>query len=200
MRSYKVYGDSISGNCLKVKWTLDLLDQRYKWVETSVLKGETRTAEYLGLNPAGQVPLLITPDGQALAQSNAILLYLAEKHGGEVLPTAAFDRAKVYEWLFWEQYSHEPYIAVRRFLKAFLGKSDLDIDPKLLERGNAALTRMEHQLEAAAFIAGEKFSVADISLVAYTRTASSGGFELGAFPRVKAWIATVEKRLGIGAV
>lgn len=200
MRSYKVYGDSISGNCLKVKWTLDLLDQRYKWVETSVLKGETRTAEYLGLNPAGQVPLLITPDGQALAQSNAILLYLAEKHGGEVLPTAAFDRAKVYEWLFWEQYSHEPYIAVRRFLKAFLGKSDLDIDPKLLERGNAALTRMERQLEAAAFIAGEKFSVADISLVAYTRTASSGGFELGAFPRVKAWIATVEKRLGIGAV
>lgn len=200
MRSYKVYGDSISGNCLKVKWTLDLLDQRYKWVETSVLKGETRTAEYLGLNPAGQVPLLITPDGQALAQSNAILLYLAEKHGGEVLPTAAFDRAKVYEWLFWEQYSHEPYIAVRRFLKAFLGKSDPDIDPKLLERGNAALTRMERQLEAAAFIAGEKFSVADISLVAYTRTASSGGFELGAFPRVKAWIATVEKRLGIGAV
>lgn len=200
MRSYKVYGDSISGNCLKVKWTLDLLDQRYKWVETSVLKGETRTAEYLGLNPAGQVPLLITPDGQALAQSNAILLYLAEKHGGEVLPTAAFDRAKVYEWLFWEQYSHEPYIAVRRFLKAFLGKSDLDIDPKLLERGNAALTRMERQLEAAAFIAGEKFSVADISLVAYTRTASSGGFELGAFPRVKAWIATVEKRLGIGTV
>lgn len=200
MRSYKVYGDSISGNCLKVKWTLDLLDQRYEWVETSVLKGETRTAEYLGLNPAGQVPLLITPDGQALAQSNAILLYLAEKHGGEVLPTAAFDRAKVYEWLFWEQYSHEPYIAVRRFLKAFLGKSDPDIDPKLLERGNAALTRMERQLEAAAFIAGEKFSVADISLVAYTRTASSGGFELGAFPRVKAWIATVEKRLGIGAV
>ena len=200
MRSYKVYGDSISGNCLKVKWTLDLLDQRYKWVETSVLKGETRTAEYLGLNPAGQVPLLITPDGQALAQSNAILLYLAEKHGGEVLPTAAFDRAKVYEWLFWEQYSHEPYSAVRRFLKAFLGKSDPDIDPKLLKRGNAALTRMERQLEAAAFIAGEKFSVADISLVAYTRTASSGGFELGAVPRVKAWIATVEKRLGIGAV
>ncbi len=169
-------------------------------METSVLKGETRTAEYLALNPAGQVPVLITPDGQALAQSNAILLYLAEKHGGEVLPTAPFARAKVYEWLFWEQYSHEPYIAVRRFLKAFIGKSDADIDPKLLERGNAALARMERQLEAAAFIAGEEFSVADISLVAYTRTASSGGFELGAFPRVKAWIATVEKRLGIGAV
>ncbi len=198
MSAYKVYGDSLSGNCLKVKWTLDLVGRSYAWIETSVLKGETRSEKFLALNPAGQVPLLITPAGEPLAQSNAIILYLAEAHGGDLLPKETFARAKVYEWLFWEQYSHEPYIAVRRFQKFYLKKSDADIDPKLMEKGLAALTRMERQLRASSWIAGEEFSVADISLVAYTRAADEGGFDLNAFPSVKGWVARVEERFRQG--
>lgn len=199
MSGYKVHGDSISGNCLKVKWTLDLLGEPYEWIETSVLKGETRTPDFLALNPTGQVPLLTTAKGRGLAQSNAIILHLAEKHGGGLLPEKNFDRARVYEWLFWEQYSHEPYVAVRRFLKTYLKREDADLDPKLLERGLAALARMERQLETSAWIAGASFSLADISLVAYTRVAHEGGFDLNAFPRVEAWVAHVEKRLDLGA-
>ncbi len=200
MSGYKVFGDSVSGNCLKVKWTLDLIGQKFDWIETNILKGESRTPDFLALNPAGQVPLLITPKGRALAQSNAILLYLAEKHGGDLLPEKSFDRAKVYEWLFWEQYSHEPYIAVRRFLKTYLGKPDSELDPKLMDKGLSALTRMERQLGEAAWIAGDDFTLADISLVAYTRVAHEGGFDLNAFPGVKAWTLRVEKRLDIGAL
>jgi glutathione S-transferase len=200
MSGYRIYGDGVSGNCLKVKWTLELLGADYEWIETNILKGETRTGEFLALNPAGQVPLLLTPMGHALAQSNAIILYLNEKHDGGLLPNRAFERAKVYEWLFWEQYSHEPYIAVRRFLKTYLNKPEPELDPKLLDRGLAALSRMETQLGAAKWIAGDEFSLADISLVAYTRVAHEGGFDLNAFASVGAWVARVEKRLGIGAL
>lgn len=199
MNAYRLYGDGRSGNCLKAKWTLDFLKQRYDWTEISVLEGETRTTEFLALNPAGQVPLLITKNGEALAQSNAILLFLAESHGGGLIPEDVFARAKVFEWLFWEQYSHEPYIAVRRFQKFYLKKPDSEIEPKLLERGLAALSRMEGQLAAATWIGGEAFSVADISLVAYTRAAHEGGFDLNAFPSVKSWVARVEERLAIGS-
>lgn len=200
MSAYKIYGDPVSGNCLKVKWTADTLGLDYEWINTDVLKGETRTEKFLALNPAGQVPLLATPDGRTLAQSNAILLYLAEAHGGDLIPRDTLVRAKVYEWLFWEQYSHEPYIAVRRFLKTYLKKADREIDPKLLEKGLAALTRMERQLASSPWIAGDAFTLADISLVAYTRAAHEGGFDLHAFPAVKDWVARVEKRLDIGAL
>ena len=200
MSGYRIYGDAVSGNCLKVKWTADLLGVDHEWIETSVLKGETRTAAFLALNPAGQVPLLVTPQAHALAQSNAIILHLAEAHGGGLLPEESFARAKVYEWLFWEQYSHEPYIAVRRFLKTYLNKSDAEIDPKLMDKGLAALSRMQRQLADAAWIAGDAFTLADISLVAYTRAAHEGGFDLNAFPAVREWVARVEKRLDIGAL
>lgn len=199
MSGYKIFGDSVSGNCLKVKWTADLLGVPYEWTQTSVLKGETRTPEFLALNPAGQVPVLLTPKGKALAQSNAIILYLAEKEGGGLIPDKPLARAKIYEWLFWEQYSHEPYIAVRRFQKAYLGAPDANLDPRLMERGLAALARMERQLTDEAFIAGETFSLADIALVAYTRVAHEGGFDLDAFPAVKAWVRRVEKHLDLEA-
>lgn len=198
MSGYKVYGDSISGNCLKVKWTADLLGVDYEWIETSVLTGATRTPEFRALNPAGQVPVLVTAKGRALAQSNAIILYLAEKHGGGLIPDKGTARAKVYEWLFWEQYSHEPYIAVRRFHKAYLKEPDDEIDPKLMERGLAALLRLEIQLSDEPFVAGADFTLADIALVAYTRLAHEGGFDLGAFPAVKAWVRRVEKHLDLG--
>ena len=199
MSGYKIYGDSVSGNCLIVKWTADLLGLDYTWVETDILKGQSRTEKFLALNPAGQVPLVITPDDRALAQSNAILLYLAETHGGDLLPKDAFGRARVYEWLFWEQYSHEPYVAVRRFLKTYLKKPEAELDPGLLDRDLAALMRMERQLGAASWIAGDAFTLADIALVAYTRVAHEGGFDLNAFPAVKSWVARVEKRLDIEA-
>ncbi|THD52273.1 glutathione S-transferase N-terminal domain-containing protein, partial [Phenylobacterium sp.] len=109
----KIYGDSISGNCLKVKWVADSLGLSYEWIETSVLKSESRTEEFLALNPAGQVPAVILDDGRPLAQSNAIILHLAE--GSALIPEDAYQRAKMLEWMFWEQYSHEPYIAVARF-------------------------------------------------------------------------------------
>ncbi len=200
MSGYRIFGDSVSGNCLKVKWTADLLDLDYEWIGTDILKGESRTEKFLALNPAGQVPLVITPEGRALAQSNAILLFLAETHGGDLLPQDAYERAKVYEWLFWEQYSHEPYIAVRRFLKTYLKKADADLDPKLLEKGLAALARMDRQLAGSAWIAVDVFTLADISLVAYTRAAHEGGFDLNAFPAVKSWVERVETRLGIGSL
>lgn len=199
MSGYKIYGDSISGNCLKVKWTADLLGLDYEWIETNVVSGDTRTPEFRALNPAGQVPVIVTAKGRALAQSNAIILYLDEKHGGGLLPDKDFARAKVYEWLFWEQYSHEPYIAVRRFQKTYLKKPDDEIDPKLMERGLAALLRLEIQLTDEPFVAGPDFTLADIALVAYTRVADEGGFDLSAFLAVKAWVARVEKRLDLGA-
>ena len=115
-----VYGDSISGNCLKVKFVADLLGKPLRWIETSVLNKETRTPEFLALNPAGQVPLAVLADGRPLAQSNAIMLYLAE--GGRLIPADAVDRALMFQWLFWEQYSHETAIAVLRFHKAYLNK------------------------------------------------------------------------------
>lgn len=199
MAKLKIYGDSISGNCLKVKWTADLLGLKYDWIETSVLKSETRTPEFLKLNSAGQVPAVVLPDGKALAQSNAIILYLNRAHKGGLLPKGDYARAKVFEWLFWEQYSHETAIAVRRFHKAYLKKSDSEIDPKLMEKGVAALTRLEEALQNADYLVGDKLTLADISLVAYTRVAPEGGFDLSPYPALQKWIARVERDLGVKA-
>ena len=142
----RLYGDSRSGNCLKVKWTAQYLDIPCEWQEVDVMSGATRTPEFLGMNPAGQVPTVILEDGRPLAQSNAIIVHLAE--GSALIPADAYARAKMFEWLFWEQYSHEPYIAVVRFRVAFLGMSRDELDPRLIERGEAALARMEEALAA----------------------------------------------------
>ncbi|MCF8505270.1 MAG: glutathione S-transferase family protein [Caulobacter sp.] len=190
-----IYGDGKSGNCLKVKWTAEKLAIPYRWRELDVLRSETRTPDFLALNPAGQVPLVILPDGRALAQSNAIIVHLAE--GSALIPADPYDRAKMFEWLFWEQYSHEPYVAVARFQMAYLGKPREELDPKLVERGRAALQRLEDALEDTAFLVGDQVSLADVSLVAYTRVAHEGGFDLADYPRVVAWIGRVEAALGI---
>jgi glutathione S-transferase len=192
-----IYGDDASGNCLKVRWIADYLKIPYRWIGVDVVSRQTRTPEFLKLNPAGQVPLVVLEDGRALAQSDAILLHLAERVKSDLIPSDPYLRAKVYEWLFWEQYSHETAIAVRRFQKTYLGKSDAEIDPKLLERGHAALARMELQLLEGGFIAGPSFTLADIALVAYTRVAHEGGFDLEDYPRTRAWVARVEKTLGL---
>jgi len=191
----KIYGDSISGNCLKVKWTADRLGLDYDWVEIDLMKGETQTPEFRALNPAGQVPVVVLADGRPLAQSNGIIMYLAE--GSDLIPTDAYDRARMLEWLFWEQYSHEPYVAVARFQVVYQGRSVADLDPKLVARGEAALQRIEDGLEAGQFLVGDQLSLADVALVAYTRLAGEGGFDLARYPKVQAWIARVEAALPI---
>ena len=191
----RVYGDSISGNCLKVKWTLDLLGVPYAWEEVDVTSGRTRTPEFLAINGAGQVPVVVFEDGRSLAQSNAIILHFAE--GSRLIPADGFARARMFEWMFWEQYSHEPYIAVRRFQLRYLGRAAADLDPKLFERGTAALQRLEDALAASPYLAGGGLSLADVALVAYTRVAHEGGFDLGLYPAVGAWVRRVERELGL---
>lgn len=192
----KIYGDSISGNCLKVKWTADFLGLRYDWIETNILQGESRTPAYLAMNPAGQVPAVVLDDGRPLAQSNAILLHFAE--GSDLIPADAYDRARMFEWMFWEQYSHEPYVAVARFQVLYLGKPVTDLEARLVERGNGALQRLELGLADSPFLVGDRLSLADVALVAYTRVAHEGGFSLDPYPAVKAWVARVEQALRIG--
>jgi glutathione S-transferase len=188
----RIYGDPISGNCLKVKWVCDRLGIAYEWIDIDILKNETRTSAFLAMNPAGQVPTVQLDDGRSLAQSNAIIRHLAR--GSSLIPTDPFEAAKMDEWLFWEQYSHEPYIAVCRFQMKYLGKEP---DPERVKRGYAALVRMEKQLAENAFLVGPRLSLADVALVAYTRVAHEGGFDLGPYPSVKRWIGAVERAMGI---
>jgi glutathione S-transferase len=193
----QIFGDSISGNCLKAKWVADLRGLSYRWIETSVLKGDTRTADYLVMNPAGQVPLVRFDDGRTLAQSNAIMIAFAE--GSDLIPADGYDRAKMHEWLFWEQYSHEPYVAVARFQLHYLKKDPAELEPRIVERGKGALKLMDETLTHRDFLVGSGLTLADIALVAYTRVAHEGGFDLGDYPAVKRWVERVEERLGIPA-
>ena len=176
----KIYGDINSGNCLKVKWVCDRLALPYSWIDVDTLKRETRTTQFLKLNTAGQVPTVEFDDGRTLAQSNAIIRYLAR--GTDLIPTDAFAAAKMDEWLFWEQYSHEPYVAVCRFQMRYQGKPASDLDPDKVKRGYAALARLEHQLAATRFLVGDTVTLADLSLLAYTRVAHEGGFHLEVTP------------------
>ncbi|MFC5343033.1 glutathione S-transferase family protein [Brevundimonas staleyi] len=191
-----IHGDIRSGNCLKVKWMLDALGCDYQWVAVDIMSGESRTPEFLLLNPFGQVPTVVFEDGRALAQSNAILLHLAEETPW--IPSDAWERAKMLEWLFWEQYSHEPYVAVARFQRVYAGKSADEVEPRLMERGYAALARMEAGLAGVGWLAGgQGATLADLALVAYTRVAHEGGFDLAAYPNIRDWIGRVENAFGI---
>jgi glutathione S-transferase len=191
----KVYGDSNSGNCLKVKWVCDRVALPYSWIEMNTMKGDTRTPEFLKLNGAGQVPTVVLDDGHALAQSNAIIRHLAR--GSDLIPVDGYDAAKMDEWMFWEQNSHEPFVAVCRFQMVYLGRSSSDLDSDKVKRGYAALARMEHQLATTRFLIGDSFSLADVSLLAYTRVAHEGGFHLDGYAAVKRWIGESEQVLGL---
>ncbi len=185
------YGMSSSGNCYKVKLTLEQLALPYRWAEVDTTRGETRTAEYLARNANGQVPVLQMEDGSFLPESNAILWYLAEDT--PLAPADRIGRARALQWMFFEQYSHEPCIAVARFILYYLPadtprRAEL---PKLQERGRKALGVMEQHLAREPFFAGGRYSVADIALYAYTHCAGDGGFDLGAYPSVRAWLERV---------
>ena len=190
-----IHGDAISGNCLKVKWTAERLAIPFTWIDVNVVKRETRTDSFLAMNPAGQVPVIVLEDDRPLAQSNAIILYLAE--GSALIPADAYQRAKMLEWMFWEQYNHEPTIAVVRFQMKYLDRPRSDVDPALIARAEAALARLDQALEGRKFLVGDTLTLADIALVAYTRFAADGGFVLADYPAVEAWVERVETELPI---
>lgn len=188
-----LYGMIDSGNCYKPRLLMAKLGLPFTNVEVSSHTGQTRTPEFVAKNPNAMVPLLELDDGRRIAESNAILLYLAE--GTRFLPSDRYQRAMAYQWLFFEQYSHEPYIAVRKALLTFPERAK-DATPErlaqTLERGNKALGVMNRHLADNAYFAGGALSVADIALYAYTHSAEQGGFQLDAYPAVAAWLKRVE--------
>lgn len=190
----KIYGDSRSGNCYKIQLLLAEMGVRYDWQEVDILAGDTRTPEFLAMNANGKIPLLELPDGRHLAESNAILCYLAD--GSEFLVGAAFARAEVLQWLFFEQYSHEPYIATSRFIVQYLGnppERQAELEQKK-KGGLKALGVLEKRLSEHDFLVGDRYSIADIALFAYTHVAEEGGYSLHAFPAIRAWIGRIEGR------
>jgi glutathione S-transferase len=194
----KIHGDGNSGNCLKVKWVCDTLALPYTWVDVDTMTGGSRTAEFLKLNPWGQVPTVEFDDGRVLAQSNAIIRYLAR--GSDLIPADPFASAQMDAWMFWEQYSHEPYVAVCRFQMVYLGRPASELDPKLVACGYAALDNMERRLGEARFLVGDALSLADVALLAYTRVAHEGGFDLERYASLRRWIGDAEMRLGLPAI
>jgi len=192
-----IYGMTDSGNCYKPRLLMAKLGRPFRHVEVSSHDGGTRSESFTAKNPNAMVPLLEFDDGRLLAESNAMLLHLGE--GTRLVPQDAYARALAYQWLFFEQYSHEPYIAVRRALLTFPNRKK-DATPErlqqTLDRGVKALGVMEKRLAETPFFAGGEMSVADIALYAYTHVAEEGGFELSAYPAVTAWIGRVENDPG----
>ena len=192
----KVYGDVYSGNCFKVKLILKQLNLPVEWIHVNILEKETRTAEFLARNPNGRIPLLELEDGVLLAESNAILHYLAE--GSALLPDDRLARAQVLQWMFFEQYSHEPFIATARYIVRYLGRPaehEERLQQKMLP-GYQALDVMEQHLKGRLFFVGGRYSIADIALYAYTHVAHEGGFDLTKYTAVRAWIDRVRAQPG----
>ena len=189
---YKVYGDIRSGNCYKIKLVMSLLEIDHQWIAVDILAGETHTAEFEKMNPNMRIPVMDLGNGDYLTESNAIVNFLAD--GTLLLPDDRYQRALVLQWQFFEQYSHEPYIATARFINKYLGlpkDREAEYHGKQ-EGGQKALAVMEQQLKQTAFLVGDSLSVADISLYAYTHVAHEGGFDLSGYTSIQRWIAAVE--------
>ena len=189
---YRVYGDLRSGNCYKVKLLMRFLELEHDWQHVDILAGETGTPEFMVKSRNAKIPLLEIDNSFYLTESNAILNYLAE--GTEYLPDSGLSRARVLEWQFFEQYSHEPYIAVARFINKFLG-----LPPERLEEyesrqegGYKALSVMEHQLDKTPYLISDSPTIADISLYAYTHVCHEGGFDLKEYPAIRGWLKRIE--------
>ena len=184
----KIYGDIQSGNCYKVKLVCALLDINHDWIAIDILAGDTKKPEFLEKTPNGKIPLLELSDGRYLWESNAILNFLAA--GSQLLPKNDFDLAKVQQWQFFEQYSHEPYIAVARFIAKYLGlpvERRAEYESKQAG-GYKALNVMEEQLKKSRYLTGDNLTTADISLYGYTHVAEEGGFDLTKYPAIQSWI------------
>lgn len=191
-----IHGDIFSGNCYKLKLLAALLSLDHRWRHVDILAGESRTEAFLALNPNGRIPVLELDDGQTLSESNAILHYLAD--GTDFLPAGRLERARVLQWQCFEQYSHEPYIATSRYIVRYLGNPP-DRAADLEQRragGLAALDVMERHLAQHDFFVAGRYTIADISLYAYTHCADEGGFALDDFAAVRAWLARIEAQPG----
>jgi len=189
-----LYSNQGSGNCYKVRLLVHQLGHDLKIIETDVVGGQTRSDEFLRQNPAGKVPFLILDEGMVLSESNAIMLHFADET--QYIPMDNFDKSLTYQWLFWEQYSHETAIAVARYSMHYLGNT-LEDDPRLpdlWQKGYAALKVMEDHLEDKTFFVAERYSIADIALFAYTHVAHEGGFDLQEYPNVCRWVERVKKQ------
>jgi glutathione S-transferase len=193
-----LYDNAVSGNCYKVRLLFAHLGIDYERRELDVLDRSNRPEVLGGLNPALRVPTLVLDDGRSLGESNAIIFHFAE--GTEFLPEDSFERAQVLQWLFFEQYSHEPYIAVARFWALF------DVEPSEEQRaekermGHRALTALNDHLESREFLVGERYSIADIALYAYTHVAAEGGFALEPYPAIAPWLRRVAAQPGHVAI
>ncbi|BAY33752.1 glutathione S-transferase domain-containing protein [Tolypothrix tenuis PCC 7101] len=196
METLRLYDFLPSGNGYKIRLLLTQIGMPFERIELNITKGETRTPEFLSKNPNGKIPLLEIEPGKYLAESNAILLYLSE--GTEFLPYDRFLRAQVLQWLFFEQNSHEPFIATSRFLISILGKPEKHQETmkSRLDKGYAALKVMENHLSDRSFFVGDRYTIADIALFAYTHVADEGGFDLTQFPAIQAWIERVKSQPG----
>ncbi len=190
----RIYGDSRSGNCYKIQLLCSEMGVDYDWEEVDIIAGDTRTPQFLAMNANGKIPLLALPDGRYLPESNAILFYLAD--GSEFFTGDAYARAEILQWMFFEQYSHEPNIATSRFIIKYLG-NPVDRQPGLEEKkigGYKALKIMERQLRRHSFITGDNYNIADIALFAYTHVADEGGFKLDDYSAIREWITTIKGR------
>ncbi len=196
----RVHGMSASGNCHKVRMALEALGRPYAWTEIDPMRGDTRRPEFLAMNANGKAPVLEIEPGVYLPESNAILWYLAD--GTPLLPDGALPRARALQWLFFEQYSHEPYIAVARYLRKFHPEpvTQRALADSKMEGGYRALEVMEVHLAQAAFFVGGRYSIADIALYAYTHVAGDGGFDLARFPALRAWLRRVEEQPGYASM
>lgn len=190
----KLYDFLPSGNGYKVRLLLTQLNIPFERIELNILKSETRTPEFLSKNPNGRIPLVELESGQLLAESNAILFYFSQ--GTEFLPEDRFFQAQILQWLFFEQYSHEPNIATSRFWISELGKADeyQEALEQKRQAGYAALSVMEKHLTSHTFFVDEHYTIADIGLYAYTHVADEGGFDLTKFPAIQAWLERVKSQ------
>jgi glutathione S-transferase len=191
-KTLKIYGDIQSGNCYKIKLLAELLDIKYQWIDVDILANETQSDAFLQKNPNGKIPLLELGEGRFISESNAILNFLAAGSGFE--GTDLYDNAKIQQWQFFEQYSHEPYIAVARFIAKYLG---LPVARKAeykakQEGGHKALAIMDQQLAKTPYLVGDKLTAADISLYGYTHVADEGGFDLSTYPAIQKWISRIQ--------
>jgi glutathione S-transferase len=191
-----LYNYAPSGNGYKVALLLHQLGKPFETVEVDANAGGTRTAAFLAINPNGKIPVLVLDDGTALTESNAILWYLAE--GTPFVAQDRLGRARTLQWMFFEQYSHEPYIAVARNWLAHLGLDERRARelPEKQERGYAALRVMEDHLKDKLFMVGDRYGIADIALYAYTHCAEEGDFDLAGFPAIRAWLKRVADQAG----
>jgi len=188
-----LYGDLDSGNVYKVRLVLAQLALTYRRIDTTQTRGETRSSEFLAINPIGKIPALVFDDGHMLSESGAILFYLAQ--GTPLFPSDRWDQANALRWMFFEQYSHEPYIAVNRHWSLHYPAAErARLAERMAEnhaRGNQALAVMEGHLSVRDWLAGGAYSIADIALYAYTHTVAEGGFDLSICPAVRRWLGRV---------